>query len=231
MYSNSPKLWLKQTAVLAVIISMMSSTQAAVLASFGQIQLSGGGSGDVTISVLQDISFKINPGTEASGYIWGVKIPNSVSSADGYNIAAELLVPGSGIGGVTLGSSASASVVATTAPINYGTTSSYTTLNGLALVFEFNNEIQLVGGDTFTINKGTYVRPWAGENGVFLPQNILVNSGGIYTITKDSFFSSSEAGTPLNTSNISPVPEPSLLSLLAVGLGGLAMVRRRMSRA
>ena len=30
MYPNSSKLWLKQTAILAVIISMMSSTQAAV---------------------------------------------------------------------------------------------------------------------------------------------------------------------------------------------------------
>ena len=31
MISNSPKLWLKQTAILAVIISMMSSTQAGVV--------------------------------------------------------------------------------------------------------------------------------------------------------------------------------------------------------
>jgi hypothetical protein len=195
------------------------------LASYGQIQISGGGSGNVTISVLQNIAFKMNPGSEAWGYIWGVKIPNSVSSADGWSIGADL-VSGSGIGGVTLGSSANASVVATTAPINYGTTWSYTTLNGLALVFEFNNDFRLVGGDTLTINQGTYERPWAGVNGAPLPQNTLINPGNTYTITKDSFFSSSETGTALNTSDISLVPEPTSLSLLAVGFGFFALARR-----
>ncbi|NDC79901.1 MAG: PEP-CTERM sorting domain-containing protein, partial [Verrucomicrobia bacterium] len=47
---------------------------------------------------------------------------------------------------------------------------------------------------------------------------------------KDDFFSYTMEGSPLNTSNISlVVPEPSALSLLAVGLGGFALIRRRRS--
>lgn len=205
-----------------IIISSTFAVLALNFASFGQIQISGGGTNNVIISVLQDITFKVNPGAQAWGYIWGVNIPNSLSSADAYGSDATLI---SGSGGVTLVSAANASVTTTT----LATGTSGWAPNGMSLTFIFNNDFKLVGGDTFTVRQGTYERIWAGANGAPVPQNTLTNPGNTYTITKDSFFSSSESGAPLNTSNITLVPEPSALSLLAVGLGGLAMVRRRRS--
>lgn len=197
-------------------------------AAFGQIQISGGGTNNLIISVLEDITFKINPGAEAWGYIWGVNIPNSLTSADGYSHDATLI---SGSGGVSLGSSASASVIAT----RLATGSSGGAPNGMSLAFEFNTDFKLVGGDTFSLRQGTYERNWAGAGidpsySYLFPPNTLINPGNTYTITKDNFFSSTEMGpSNLNTSDITLVPEPSALSLLAVGLGGLAMVRRRRS--
>jgi hypothetical protein len=205
-----------------IILSSTVAVLALNFASFGQIQITGGGTNNVIISVLQDITFKINPGAEAWGYIWGVNIPNSLSTADGYASDATLI---SGSGGVSLVSSANVSVFAT----RLATGSSGWAPNGMSLSFEFNNDFRLVGGDTFTVRQGTYERIWAGANGAPVPLNTLTNPGNTYTITKDSFFSSSEFGEPLNTSNITLVPEPSALSLLAVGLGGLAMVRSRRS--
>lgn len=213
------------------LISATVALLALNLASFGQIQISGGGgTNKVTISVLQDITFKVNTGAEAWGYIWGVKIPDIVSSADGVNGTPTLL---SGLGGVS--NSANESPYAVAAPIIYSSNPYATVRNGIALEFIFNNDFKLVGGNTFTIRQGTYERPWAGSGidptpsfSVY-PSNTLINSGTTYTITENSFYSFSETGSLLSSSNITLVPEPSALSLLAVGLGGLAMVRRRRS--
>jgi hypothetical protein len=208
--------------------------------SFGQIQISGGGTGNLVFTVLQDISFQIDSG-EAWGYVWGVKLNNSLTSADGYAIETTP-VSGTGPGGVLLGG---------TAPYGYnfasrsnGTVnpeiinsrigsvvraSSLGLNNGVYLGFEYDVDFKLSVGSTFTLRQGSYEREWAGTNGANVPQNTLVSPGTTYTITKDNFFSSSEQGSRLDTSKISLVPEPSALSLLAVGLGGWAMMRRRRS--
>ena len=82
-----------------LILSILSLF-ALCFTSLGQIQISGGGTGTLTFTVLQDIGFKIGSG-DAWGYIWGVRIPNSLSAADTYNSGASLLA-GSGPGGVSL---------------------------------------------------------------------------------------------------------------------------------
>ena len=121
-----------------IIISSTFAVLALNFASFGQIQISGGGTNNVIISVLQDITFKVNPGAQAWGYIWGVNIPNSLSSADGFASDATLI---SGSGGVSLVSTANASVTTTT----LATGSSGWAPNDMSLTFIFNNDFKLVG--------------------------------------------------------------------------------------
>ena len=203
--------------------------------SFGQIQISGGGTDNLVFTVLQDISFQIDS-DEAWGYVWGVKLDNSLTSADGYAIEATP-VSGTGPGGVLLGGTppygwdnGTVNPVINNSRIGTAYNASWLGVNnGIYLSFEYGMDFKLSVGSTFTLRQGSYEREWAGAYGANQPQNTLVSPGTTYTITKDSFFSSSEFGPNLDTSKISLVPEPSALSLLAVGLGGLAMMRRRRS--
>ena len=211
--------------------------------SFGQIQISGGGTSNLVFTVLQDISFQIDS-DEAWGYIWGVKIDNSLTSGDGYQTQGTL-VSGTGPGGVLLGGTSpfiwnydpisNALFKDTVSPvfedIRIGAIydRSYSSVNN-GVFLEFSSfgyvDFGLSAGSIFTLRQGSYEREWVGAG---YGQNTLVSPGTTYTITKDNFFSFSEQGANLDTSKISLVPEPSALSLLAVGLGGLAMMRRRRS--
>jgi hypothetical protein len=209
--------------------------------SFGQIQISGGGTNNLVFTVLQDISFQIDS-DEAWGYTWGVKVADSLTSGDGYQTQGTL-VSGTGPGGVLLGGTSpfiwnydpiSEALFKDTAnPVIedirigaiYDRPSSVN--NGVFLEFSFGYvDFGLSAGSIFTLRQGSYEREWVGAGN---DQNTLVSPGTTYTITKDNFFSFSEQGANLDTSKISLVPEPSALSLLAVGLGGLAMMRRRRS--
>ena len=211
--------------------------------SLGQIQISGGGTGNLVFTVLQDISFQIDS-DEAWGYIWGVKIDNSLTSGDGYQTRGTL-VSGTGPGGVLLGGTSpfrwnydpisneffkdTVSPVFEDIRIGAIYDRSYSPVNN-GVFLEFSSgyvDFGLSAGSIFTLRQGSYEREWVGVYGY--GENTLVSPGTTYTITKDSFFSGSEMGSNLDTSKISLVPEPSALSLLAVGLGGLAMMRRRRS--
>ena len=213
------------------------------LTSFGQIQISGGGTDKLVFTVLQDITIRIDAG-QAWGYIWGVKLNNSLTSADGIGTDAEL-VSGSGPGGVLLGGTApqiwnyasnayqtySPSINSTLLATSYNGGPYSFVNNGVVLEFEFNGDFKLDVGSTFTLRQGSYERAWAGEGippeyQYIYPPNALIAPGTTYTITKDSFFSSSEQGSNLDTSKISLVPEPTSLSLLAVGFGFFALARR-----
>ena len=212
------------------IVPVIFSLLALCGMSFGQIQISGGGTNKIVFTVLQDIAFKIDSG-EAWGYIWGVKIDNTLTAADGYQSGATLL-SGTGPGGALLGGTApygynfALSANGTVNPVITGTyigtvynTSYLGVTQGAFLAFAFDPDFKLSTGSTFTLRQGSYEREWAGASGLSVPQNTLVSPGTTYTITKDNFFSSSEQGSSLDTSKISLVPEPSALSLLAVGLG------------
>ena len=219
------------------IIPITFSILALCGVSFGQIQISGGGTNKIVFTVLQDIGFTVDSG-EAWGYIWAVKLDNSLTAADGYQSGATFL-SGTGPGGALLGGTApygwngASSSNGTVNPgiINTYIGTAFTTdyfgvTQGAFLAFEFDVDFKLSAGSTFTLRQGSYEREWAGASGASVPQNTLVSPGTTYTITKDSFFSSSELGSSLDTANISLVPEPSALSLLLVGLTGLVTLRR-----
>jgi len=210
--------------------------------SFGQIQISGGGTNNIVFTVMRDIVFKIDSG-EAWGYRWGVRVNNSLSSCDNKDAQASLLNGSGSMGAVSLGGTAPVAYVTYPvydyAPVSpfildnrlgtsYAAPGSFAN-NGAYLYFEFDYDFKMSVGSTFTLAQGSYSRPWLNLYGPTDP-NILLSPGTTYTITKDDFFSYTMEGSPLNTSNISlVVPEPSALSLLAVGLGGFALIRRRRS--
>ena len=219
------------------IVPVIFSLLALCGVSFGQIQISGGGTNKIVFTVLQDIGFTVDSG-EAWGYIWGIRLDNTLTAADGYQSGATLL-SGTGSGGALLGGTApygwnfasfsngTVNPVITDTYIGTAYNSPYSWVNnGVFLAFQFDPDFKLSAGSTFTLRQGSYEREWAGASGASVPQNTLVSPGTTYTITKDSFFSSSEQGSSLDTANISLVPEPSALSLLLVGLAGLGAVRR-----
>lgn len=92
-------------------------------------------------------------------------------------------------------------------------------------------------GSNFTISAGDYsamlttTQP-AGNGSYFLKLGKLGlynDTGGAFDTATATLLSSALWTQDANTTGTAPVPEPSALSLLAVGLGGLAILRRRRS--
>lgn len=101
--------------------------------------------------------------------------------------------------------------------------------NDLAAVFL--PQYVIIGSDTFSLAQNSiadHASGWLTFSGNWTGNSINVKTDGYYYSTPLNPYSSDDF-TFIAEVTFSGVPEPSALSLLAVGLGGLAMLRRRRS--
>ena len=226
MYPNSSKLWLKQTAILAVIISMMSSTQAAVtLVS----NLANGQSEDDSFYTGRSLYQSFSTGSEAAtiqgiklniGYVGtpttiDISVYSDIDGLVGSSLASFTAVDpsslASGYGSVDFAGS-----LGVNANSNYWLVLSAT--GGLDsdgnLPGSAYNYVRITSDPAQTGMTG-----WTLANSHWNGNHLDSSSGGF----------GEYGGNPIHV-EITGVPEPSVACLLGLGLGALALVRRR-SRA
>ena len=226
MYPNSSKLWLKQTAILAVIISMMSSTQAAVtLVS----NLANGQSEDDSFYTGRSLYQSFSTGSEAAtiqgiklniGYVGtpttiDISVYSDIDGLVGSSLASFTAVDpsslASGYGSVDFAGS-----LGVNANSNYWLVLSAT--GGLDsdgnLPGSAHNYVRITSDPAQTGMTG-----WTLANSHWNGNHLDSSSGGF----------GEYGGNPIHV-EITGVPEPSVACLLGLGLGALALVRRR-SRA
>ena len=226
MYPNSSKLWLKQTAILAVIISMMSSTQAAVtLVS----NLANGQGEDDSFYTGRSLYQSFSTGSEAAtiqgiklniGYVGtpttiDISVYSDIDGLVGSSLASFTAVDpsslASGYGSVDFAGS-----LGVNANSNYWLVLSAT--GGLDsdgnLPGSAHNYVRITSDPAQTGMTG-----WTLANSHWNGNHLDSSSGGF----------GEYGGNPIHV-EITGVPEPSVACLLGLGLGALALVRRR-SRA
>ena len=226
MYPNSSKLWLKQTAILAVIISMMSSTQAAVtLVS----NLANGQSEEDSFYTGRSLYQSFSTGSEAAtiqgiklniGYVGtpttiDISVYSDIDGLVGSSLASFTAVDpsslASGYGSVDFAGS-----LGVNANSNYWLVLSAT--GGLDsdgnLPGSAHNYVSITSDPAQTGMTG-----WTLANSHWNGNHLDSSSGGFGEYD----------GNPIHV-EITGVPEPSVACLLGLGLGALALVRRR-SRA
>ena len=226
MYPNSSKLWLKQTAILAVIISMMSSTQAAVtLVS----NLANGQSEEDSFYTGRSLYQSFSTGSEAAtiqgiklniGYVGtpttiDISVYSDIDGLVGSSLASFTAVDpsslASGYGSVDFAGS-----LGVNANSNYWLVLSAT--GGLDsdgnLPGSAHNYVRITSDPAQTGMTG-----WTLANSHWNGNHLDSSSGGF----------GEYGGNPIHV-EITGVPEPSVACLLGLGLGALALVRRR-SRA
>ena len=226
MYPNSSKLWLKQTAILAVIISMMSSTQAAVtLVS----NLANSQSEDDSFYTGRSLYQSFSTGSEAAtiqgiklniGYVGtpttiDISVYSDIDGLVGSSLASFTAVDpsslASGYGSVDFAGS-----LGVNANSNYWLVLSAT--GGLDsdgnLPGSAHNYVRITSDPAQTGMTG-----WTLANSHWNGNHLDSSSGGF----------GEYGGNPIHV-EITGVPEPSVACLLGLGLGALALVRRR-SRA
>ena len=226
MYPNSSKLWLKQTAILAVIISMMSSTQAAVtLVS----NLANGQNEDDSFYTGRSLYQSFSTGSEAAtiqgiklniGYVGtpttiDISVYSDIDGLVGSSLASFTAVDpsslASGYGSVDFAGS-----LGVNANSNYWLVLSAT--GGLDsdgnLPGSAHNYVRITSDPAQTGMTG-----WTLANSHWNGNHLDSSSGGF----------GEYRGNPIHV-EITGVPEPSVACLLGLGLGALALVRRR-SRA
>ena len=221
MYPNSRKLWLKQTAILAVIISMMSSTQAAVtLVS----NLANGQSEEDSFYTGRSLYQSFSTGSEAAiiqgfkfsfGYVGtpttiGLSVYSDSSGGVGSSLGSFTAVDPSSLDSGFAGS------LEVNANSNYWLVLSATggfDSDGNTLEME-KNYVNITSNPDQTGMTG-----WTLANSHWNGNHLDSSSGGF----------GEYGGNPIHV-EITGVPEPSVACLLGLGLGALALVRRR-SRA
>ena len=226
MYPNSSKLWLKQTAILAVIISMMSSTQAAVtLVS----NLANGQNEEDSFYTGRSLYQSFSTGSEAAtiqgiklniGYVGtpttiDISVYSDIDGLVGSSLASFTAVDpsslASGYGSVDFAGS-----LGVNANSNYWLVLSAT--GGLDsdgnLPGSAHNYVSITSDPAQTGMTG-----WTLANSHWNGNHLDSSSGGF----------GEYGGNPIHV-EITGVPEPSVACLLGLGLGALALVRRR-SRA
>ena len=222
MYPNSSKLWLKQTAILAVIISMMSSTQAAVtLVS----NLANGQSEDDSFYTGRSLYQSFSTGSEAAtiqgiklniGYVGtpttiDISVYSDIDGLVGSSLASFTAVDpsslASGYGSVDFAGS-----LGVNANSNYWLVLSAT--GGLDsagnLLGSARNYVRITSDPAQTGMTG-----WTLANSHWNGNHLVSSPGGFGEYT----------GEPIKV-EITGVPEPSTVCLLGLGLGALAVVRR-----
>ena len=227
MYPNSSKLWLKQTAILAVIISMMSSTQAAVtLVS----NLANGQSEEDSFYTGRSLYQSFSTGSEAAtiqgiklniGYVGtpttiDISVYSDIDGLVGSSLASFTAVDpsslASGYGSVDFAGS-----LGVNANSNYWLVLSAT--GGLDsdgnLPLSAHNYVSITSDPAQTGMTG-----WTLANSHWNGNHLDSSSGGF----------GEYGGNPIHVEITGSVPEPSVACLLGLGLGALALVRRR-SRA
>ena len=220
------KLWLKQTAILAVIISMMSSTQAAVtLVS----NLANGQSEEDSFYTGRSLYQSFSTGSEAAtiqgiklniGYVGtpttiDISVYSDIDGLVGSSLASFTAVDpsslASGYGSVDFAGS-----LGVNANSNYWLVLSAT--GGLDsdgnLPWSAHNYVSITSDPAQTGMTG-----WTLANSHWNGNHLDSSSGGF----------GEYGGNPIHV-EITGVPEPSVACLLGLGLGALALVRRR-SRA
>ena len=226
MYPNSSKLWLKQTAILAVIISMMSSTQAAVtLVS----NLANGQSEEDSFYTGRSLYQSFSTGSEAAiiqgiklkiGYVGtpttiDISVYSDISGGVGSSLGSFTVVDPSSLGS-GYGSFDFAGSLGVNANSNYWLVLSAT--GGLDsdgnLPGSAHNYVRITSDPAQTGMTG-----WTLANSHWNGNHLDSSSGGF----------GEYGGNPIHV-EITGVPEPSVACLLGLGLGALALVRRR-SRA
>jgi hypothetical protein len=213
MYSKSSNLWLKQTAILAVTISMMSSTQASV-ALVSLVSNIGNGASEQTIfSTASSVYQSFTTGSSAANIY---EISLFFASIGNPAIEVSLNADAGGTPGSALASS------------------SFTYSPGSPVSQQANT----FKGSYSVAANSTYWVKVAATGGSSL-NNYLSMTGNTtetglagWSIGNSHVYGSSLRSTPepIRMEIMGTVPEPSAASLLGLGLGALALVRRR-SRA
>ena len=220
MTYKSNKLWLKQTAILAVIISMMSSTQAAVtLVS----NLANGQSEEDSFYTGRSLYQSFSTGSEAAiiqgfkfsfGYVGtpttiGLSVYSDISGGVGSSLGSFTAVDPSSLASGFAGS------------LGVNANSNYWLV--LSATGGFDSDGNL---------------PWSAHNYVSITSDpdqtgmtgwTLANShwNGNHLDSSPNGFGE-YAGNPIKVEiKGTAVPEPSVACLLGLGLGALALVRRR----
>jgi len=168
------------------------------------------------------------PGDNESG-LWSTGQTGSMLSLvwDFYNNGSGDFIGSGANRGVELyknGSLVSGTQVNSPVPIQSGLSGSFTRIN-----LRYDEE---VNGGTFIFNSGGTV---GAGNAITGGTDVFTKTGlGVNFAAGDKFaFSAGTGGSHIDVFvdnvSIKTVPEPSALSLLAIGLGGLAMMRRRRS--
>ncbi len=227
MYPNSSKLWLKQTAIVAVIISMLSSTQAAVtLVS----NLANGMSEEDDFYSGRSLYQSFSTGTEAAiiqgiklkiGYVGtpttiDISVYSDISGGVGSSLGSFTVVDPSSLGS-GYGSFDFAGSLGVNANSNYWLVLSAT--GGLDsegnLPWSAHNYVSITSDPNQTGMNG-----WTLANSHWNGNHLDLSPGGFGEYT----------GNPIHVEITGSVPEPSAACLLGLGLGALALVRRK-SRA
>ena len=222
MYPNSSKLWLKQTAILAVIISMMSSTQAAVtLVS----NLANGPSEQDSFYTGRSLYQSFSTGSEAAtiqgiklniGYVGtpttiDISVYSDIDGLVGSSLASFTAVDPSSLAS-GYGSVGFAGSLGVNANSNYWLVLSAT--GGLDsdgnLPGSAHNYVSITSDPAQTGMTG-----WTLANSHWNGNHLVSSPGGFGEYT----------GEPIKV-EITGVPEPSTVCLLGLGLGALAVVRR-----
>ena len=217
MYPNSSKLWLKQTAILAVIISMMSSTQAAVtLVS----NLANGQSEEDSFYTGRSLYQSFSTGSEAAiiqgiklkiGYVGtpttiDISVYSDISGGVGSSLGSFTVVDPSSLGsGYGSFDFAGSLVLSATGGLDSEGNLPWSAHNYVSITSDPNQ---------------TGMNGWTLANSHWNGNHLDLSPGGFGEYT----------GNPIHVEITGSVPEPSAACLLGLGLGALALVRRK-SRA
>ena len=214
MYSKSSNLWLKQTAIVAVTISMMSSTQAAVALVSLVSNIGNSQSEDTMFSSTSSVYQSFTTGSSGANIYEISLFFGSIRSSA---IEVSLNADAGGTPGSALASS------------------SFTYYPGSPVSFQANT---FKGSYSVAANSTYWVKLGATGDSLTNYETITANTAetGLagWSIGNSHVYGSSlrtYAGNPIRMEiKGTAVPEPSAACLLGLGLGALALVRRK-SRA